>query len=161
LGQATEVTLGASVQRGRFQVTTDRGGQNQSETKRPLLTPDEVQNIGKDELLAKMPNLSPVRLMQRRYFEDDEVKDRAPARGQYWVPPLGQDRQDGALEPPPPLILPPLAPVEAQAAQPEHEHASAAAVDVNGTGNTTGEKPAVDDGWYGGLPTGDGPDVDR
>jgi len=165
LGQATEVTLGASVQRGRFQVTTDRGGQNQSETKRPLLTPDEVQNIGKDELLAKMPNLSPVRLMQRRYFEDDEVKDRAPARGQYWVPPLGQDRQDGALEPPPPLILPPPAPNEAQAAQPEHEHAGDdPAADMGATGvvgDADGEEPAVDDGWAGGLPTGDGPDVDR
>ena len=34
LGLATEVTQGASVQRGRFHVRTDRGGQNQSETKR-------------------------------------------------------------------------------------------------------------------------------
>jgi len=114
-----------------------------------------------------------VRLMQRRYFEDDEVKDRAPARGQYWVPPLGQDRQDGALEPPPPLILPPPTPVEAQAAQPEHERdegdEGAPPADdqggnlgvTGGAADAGGEEPVGDDGWVGDLSAGDEPDVDR
>jgi len=56
------------------------------------------------------------------------VKRRAPARGQYWVPPLGPERPDGPLTPPPPLELPAPTPVEGQAAQPEHDH------DTNGAG---------------------------
>jgi len=169
LGQATEVTQGASVQRGRFHVTTDRGGQNQSETKRALLTPDEVQNIGERDVLAKLPNLPAVRLTQRRYFEDAEVRDRAPAKGESWVAPLGPDRDGGRLTPPPPLELPPPAPapVEAQAAQPEHERGGDDPAGDTGaasvTGDAAGEEPAVNAAWYGGLPTttGDGPDVGR
>jgi type IV secretion system protein VirD4 len=129
LGETTEVTQGRNVQRDRFRVLTDRGGQSQSETKRALLTPDEVMNLREDELLVKMPQRPPARLTQRRYYDDREVKRRAPARGQYWVPPLGPERADGLLTPPPPLELPPPAPVESQAAQPEHDH------DAGGTGN--------------------------
>jgi len=123
LGETTEVTQGRNVQRDRFHVTTDRGGASQSETKWALLTPDEVMNLRVDELLVKMPQRPPARLTQRRYYADPEVKRRAPARGQYWVPPLGPERPDGPLTPPPPLELPPPTPVEGQAAQPEHEHA--------------------------------------
>jgi len=165
LGQATEVTQGASVQRGRFHVTTDRGGQNQSETKRALLTPDEVQNMGERDVLAKLPNLPAARLTQRRYFDDAEVRDRAPAKGESWVAPLGPDRDGGRLTPPPPLELPPPAPVEAQAAQPEHERVGDDPAGDTGAasaaGDAAGEGPAVNAAWYGGLPTGDGPDVDR
>jgi len=100
LGQATEVAQSSNVQRGRFHVTTDRGGASQSETKRALLTPDEVMNIGEDELLVKMPHRSPARLTQRRYYDDPEVRDRAPGRGESWIPPLGPARPDGPLEPP-------------------------------------------------------------
>jgi len=167
LGQATEVTQGASVQRGRFHVTTDRGGQNQSETRRALLTPDEVQNMGERAVLAKLPNLPAVRLTQRRYFDDAEVRDRAPAKGASWVAPLGPDRDGGRLTPPPPLELPAPAPVEAQAAQPEHEHAGDDPAGDTGAarvaGDANGEEPAVNAAWYGGIPTttGDGPDLDR
>jgi len=107
----------------------DCGGASQSETKRALLTPDEVMNLRVDELLVKMPQRPPARLTQRRYYADPEVKRRAPARGQYWVPPLGPQRPDGPLTPPP-LELPPPAPVESQAAQPEHDHAAGGAGDV-------------------------------
>ncbi len=100
LGQATEVAQSSNVQRGRFQVTTDRGGASQSETKRALLTPDEVMNIREDELLVKMPQRPAARLTQRRYYDDPEVRDRAPARGESWIPPLGPVRPDGLLEPP-------------------------------------------------------------
>jgi len=100
LGQATEVAQSSNVQRGRFHVTTDRGGASQSETKRALLTPDEVMNIREDELLVKMPQKPAARLTQRRYYDDPEVRDRAPARGESWIPPLGPTRPDGALEPP-------------------------------------------------------------
>ena len=167
LGQATEVTQGASVQRGRFQVTTDRGGQNQSETKRPLATPDEVQNMGERDVLAKVPNLPAVRLMQRRYFDDAEVRDRAPAKGESWVAPLGPERTDGRLTPPPPLELapPPAASVEAQEAQPEHEHEGDdpfREIDAAGVAGNTGEdERAVDIAWYSGPTTATEPDVDR
>jgi len=100
LGQATEVAQSSNVQRGRFQVTTDRGGASQSETKRALLTPDEVMNIREDELLVKMPQRPAARLTQRRYYDDPEVRDRAPARGESWIPPLGPAREGGALEAP-------------------------------------------------------------
>ncbi len=100
LGQATEVAQSSNVQRGRFHVTTDRGGASQSETKRALLTPDEVMNIREDELLVKMPQKPAARLTQRRYYDDPEVKGRAPSRGESWIPPLGPERADGSLEPP-------------------------------------------------------------
>ncbi len=100
LGQATEVAQSSNVQRGRFQVTTDRGGASQSETKRALLTPDEVMNIREDELLVKLPQKPAARLTQRRYYDDPEVKGRAPARGESWLPPLGPARPDGPLEAP-------------------------------------------------------------
>jgi len=100
LGQATEVAQSSNVQRGRFHVTTDRGGASQSETKRALLTPDEVMNIREDELLVKMPQKPAARLTQRRYYDDPEVKGRAPARGESWIPPLGPAREGGPLEPP-------------------------------------------------------------
>jgi len=90
----------ANVQRGRFHVTTDRGGASQSETKRALLTSDEVMNIREDELLVKMPQRPAARLTQRRYYDDPEVKGRAPARGESWIPPLGPERKGGALEAP-------------------------------------------------------------
>jgi len=97
LGETTEVAQSSSVQRGRFHVTTDRGGASQSETKRALLTPDEVMNIAEDELLVKMPQRPPARLTQRRYYSDPEIRDRAPAEGESWIPPLGPLRPDGPL----------------------------------------------------------------
>jgi len=100
LGETTEVAQSSNVQRGRFHVTTDRGGASQSETKRALLTADEVMNIGEDELLVKMPQRPPARLTQRRYYTDPEVMDRAPAEGESWIPPLGPLRPDGPLPAP-------------------------------------------------------------
>jgi len=97
LGETTEIAQGASVQRGRFHVTTDRGGASQSETKRALLTPDEVMNIAEDELLVKLPQRPPARLTQRRYYSDPEVRDRAPTEGTSTIPPLGPPRPDGPL----------------------------------------------------------------
>jgi len=138
LGETTEVTQGRNVQRDRFRVLTDRGGQSQSETKRALLTPDEVMNLRADEVLVKMPQRPPARLTQRRYYADPEVKRRAPAKGQSWVAPLGPERPDGPLAPPPPLELPLPAPVESQAAQPEHDHAAGGTEDVaNATSTST------------------------
>jgi len=136
LGETTEVTQGRNMQRDRFRVLTDRGGQSQSETKRALLTPDEVMNLRADELLVKMPQRPPARLTQRRYYADPEVRRRAPARGQYWVAPLGPDRPDGPLAPPPPLKLPVPAPVEGQAAQPEHDHTAGTKGDVADAAST-------------------------
>ncbi len=78
----------------------DRGGASQLETKRALLTPDEVMNIREDELLVKMPQRPPARLIQRRYDSDPEVSDRAPAEGESWIPPLGPARPDGPLRAP-------------------------------------------------------------
>jgi len=37
---------------------------------------------------------------QRRDNDDPEVRDRAPERGERWIPPLGPERKDGPLEPP-------------------------------------------------------------
>jgi len=137
LGETTEVTQGRNVQRDRFRVLTDRGGASQSETKRALLTPDEVMNLRADELLVKLPQRPPARLTQRRYYADPEVKRRAPARGQSWVPPLGPERLDGPLTPPSPLELPPPAPVESQAAQPEHDHDAGGTDDVADAADTS------------------------
>ena len=57
-------------------------------------------NIREDELLVKMPQRPAARLTQRRYYDDPEVKGRAPARGESWIPPLGPARAGGALEAP-------------------------------------------------------------
>jgi len=94
-GQKTEVTQSSNVQRGRFHVTTDRGGASQSETKANLVNPDEIQRIGETELVALIGERPPVRLTQRRYFDDAEVKDRGGI-----VPPLGPARLDGPLSAP-------------------------------------------------------------
>jgi len=75
------------------------------------LTPDEVMNIREDELLVKMniredellvkmPQQPAARLTQRRYYDEPESRDRALARGESWIPPLGPIRADGPLEPP-------------------------------------------------------------
>jgi len=34
------------------------------------------------------------------YYDDPEVRDRATARGESWIPPLGPAREGGALEAP-------------------------------------------------------------
>lgn len=47
-----------------------------------------------------MPQRPAARLTQRRYDDDPEVRDRAPARGESWIPPLGPPRKDGPLEAP-------------------------------------------------------------
>jgi len=92
------------------------------------------------------------------------VTDRAPGKGESWAPPLAPD-QDGGHLTPPPLELPASAPVEAQAAQPEHEHVGGDPAGDTGTvsvaGDASGEEPAVTASWYGGIPTSVGPDVDR
>ena len=75
-GQTTAVTQSSSVQRGRFHVTTDRGGAGQSETKGQLINPDEVHRIAETELIALIGERPPVRLQQRRYYEDGGVRRR-------------------------------------------------------------------------------------
>ena len=42
----------------------------------------------------------PARLTQRHYDADPEVKSRAPARGESWIPPLGPKRPGGPFEVP-------------------------------------------------------------
>ena len=124
-GQKTEVTQSSNVQRGRFHVTTDRGGASQSETKANLVNPDEIQRIGETELVALIGERPPVRLTQRRYFADDEVKDKSGG-----VPPLGPARLDGPLTAP---VMAPTVPArrdaDGQDAHQEHDlaphHASA------------------------------------
>jgi len=115
-GQKTEVTQSSNVQRDRFRVTTDRGGASQSETKANLVNPDEIQRIGETELVALIGERPPVRLTQRRYFDDPEVKDRSGI-----VPPMGPPRLNG------PLTVPTLTeavrearPANGQDAQQEH-----------------------------------------
>jgi len=103
----------------------------------PKDTADEMINIREDELLVTMPQRPAARLTQRRYYDDPEVRRRAPARGQYWVPPLGPERPDGPLTPPPPLELPPPTPIESQAAQPEYDHAADGTGDVADTAGTS------------------------
>jgi len=49
---------------------------------------------------VKMPQKPAARLTQRRYYDDPEVRDRAPARGESWIPPLGPEREGGPLEAP-------------------------------------------------------------
>jgi len=72
-GQTTEVTQSSSVQRGRFHVTTDRGGAGQSETKGQLINPDEVRRLAETEMIALIGERPPARLQQRRYYEDRDV----------------------------------------------------------------------------------------
>jgi len=33
------------------------------------------------------------------YYDDPEIRGRAPARGESWIPPLGPEREDGPLVP--------------------------------------------------------------
>jgi len=134
-GQKTEVTQSSNVQRGRFHVTTDRGGASQSETKANLVNPDELQRIGETELVALIGERPPVRLTQRRYFADDEVKDKGGV-----VPPLGPARRDGPLVAP--IIAPPTSPtalatVESYEDEPEHARACASSVTVATAATTT------------------------
>ncbi len=117
-GQKTEVTQSSNVQRGRFHVTTDRGGASQSETKANLLNPDEIQRIGETEMIALIGERPPVRLTQRRYFADDEVKDR---NGAAPVPPLGPARLDGPLSAP--VITVPTAAPTVESYENDQEHA--------------------------------------
>jgi len=44
--------------------------------------------------------VQPACLTQRRDNDDPEVGDRAPERGESWIPPLGPEREGGALEAP-------------------------------------------------------------
>jgi len=119
-GQKTEVTQSSNVQRGRFHVTTDRGGASQSETKANLLNPDEIQRIGETELIALIGERPPARLTQRRYFDDSEVKDRGGI-----VPPLGPARLDGPLTAPTfPQVTRAVRPADGQDGQQEHEPTS-------------------------------------
>ncbi len=120
-GQKTEVTQSSNVQRGRFHVTTDRGGASQSETKANLINPDEVQRLGRAEALALIGERPPARLAQRRYFDDPDVRGiEGP------VPPLGPAREGGELRPP---VFPrhPAAAQQAQGqeAEPERERHAA------------------------------------
>ncbi len=75
-------------------------GASRGETTRALLTPDEVMNMREDELLVTMPQRPAARLTQCRDDDDPEIKRRALARGERWIPPLGLVRPDGLLEPP-------------------------------------------------------------
>ncbi len=119
-GQKTEVTQSSNVQRGRFHVTTDRGGASQSETKANLLNPDEIQRIGETEMIALIGERPPARLTQRRYFDDSEVKDRGGI-----VPPLGPARLDGPLTAPTfPQVARAVRPADGQDAQQEHDPTS-------------------------------------
>jgi len=120
-GQKTEVTQSSNVQRGRFHVTTDRGGASQSETKANLINPDEVQRLGRAEALALIGELPPARLAQRRYFDDPDVQGiEGP------VPPLGPARAGGELRPP---VLPkhptPTQKAQGQEGEPERERPGA------------------------------------
>jgi len=116
-GQKTEVTQSSNVQRGRFHLTTDRGGASQSETKANLINPDEVQRLGRAEALALIGELPPARLAQRRYFDDSDVRGiEGP------VPPLGPARTGGELRPP---VLPrhpaPAQQAQSQEGEPAHD----------------------------------------
>ena len=55
-----------------------------------------------------------------RHHISERRQRRWLVHGEYWVPPLGPER-DGCLLTSP-LELPPPPPVEGQAAEPEHEH---------------------------------------
>jgi len=132
-GQTTQVTQSSNVQRGRFHVTTDRGGASQSETKANLLNPDELQRIGETELIALIGERPPVRLTQRRYYDDDEVKDRGAGAGVPPVPPLGPARPDGPLAPPTIVLSPTRAAItESYENAPEHEVGRPGGPSVNG-----------------------------
>ncbi len=124
-GQKTEVTQSSNVQRGRFHVTTDRGGASQSETKANLINPDEVQRLGRTEALALIGERPPARLAQRRYFDDPDVREiEGP------VPPLGPARDGGELRPP---VLPrhtaAAQPAQSQEGEPEPERSGATSDD--------------------------------
>ncbi len=124
-GQKTEVTQSSNVQRGRFHVTTDRGGASQSETKANLINPDEVQRLGRAEALALIGERPPARLAQRRYFDDPDVRGiEGP------VPPLGPARDGGELRPP---VLPrhpaPAQQAQGQEGEPERERSGAVSDD--------------------------------
>jgi len=127
-GQKTEVTQSSNVQRGRFHVTTDRGGASQSETKANLINPDEVQRLGRAEALALIGELPPARLAQRRYFDDPDVRGiEGP------VPPLGPARKGGELRPP---VLP-RHPAPAQQAQGQEGEPERDPSEGNGTDEDT------------------------
>ncbi len=110
-GQKTEVTRSATVQRGRFHVTTDRGGAGQSETKGQLINPDEVHRIAETEMIALIGERPPARLQQRRYFTDPDVASRAAG-------PLSP------TAPHAPLMVPTLPPLLAPETRPAAQDAS-------------------------------------
>jgi len=157
-GQKTEVTQSSNVQRGRFHVTTDRGGASQSETKANLVNPDEIQRIGETELVALIGERPPVRLTQRRYFADDEVKDKGGV-----VPPLGPARLDGPLSAP--VIAAPTSPTPAESYEDEPEHAREHAPGVTVTTATTTTATTTTDAGHDltqdTLPLGSGPMIEH
>jgi len=75
-GQATAVQQSANQQRGRFHVMTERGGRSESETARALITSDEVRRLSPLEMLAIIGEMQPLRLQQRRWYQDSQVKGR-------------------------------------------------------------------------------------
>jgi type IV secretory pathway TraG/TraD family ATPase VirD4 len=71
------VATSASQQRGRFHVMTERGSRSEQETGRALITPDEVRRLGPLEMLAIVGEMQPLRVQQRRWYQDGQVRGRA------------------------------------------------------------------------------------
>jgi len=55
---------------------TERGGRSESETARALITSDEVRRLSPLEMLAIIGEMQPLRLQQRRWYQDSQVKGR-------------------------------------------------------------------------------------
>jgi type IV secretory pathway TraG/TraD family ATPase VirD4 len=56
---------------------TERGSRSEQETGRALITSDEVRRLSPLEMLAIVGEMQPLRLQQRRWYQDAQVRGRA------------------------------------------------------------------------------------
>ncbi len=139
-GQATAVQTSASRQRGRFHVMTERGSQSESETSRSLVTMDEVRRLSPLEMLAVIGEMQPLRLEQRRWYRDGQVRGRGgTARGS------AEKRATPLMPPDADRDLAPARPADVEDGELDWEHAARAATsggDRQGTADGDAAVPA-------------------
>lgn len=149
-GQTTIVARSANASRRRFHALSESGGRQLAEGQGRLLTPDQVQRLPADELLACVGELPAVRLVQRRHYADRGLRGLWPAR----IPPLG-----------PPRVVPLTPPIVPAWASPDDGDDSDDGTDHEDHDNhdDDDERPAPHDGTPAGgstqtdAPGSDGP----
>ncbi len=94
-GDTTVATI-SNTESGRSFGVAAHQTWTQGETRRPLMTADEIRTMGKDEMLVFLGNLHPMKVRSTPYYEKDEYLSRV---GIPYTQPLG----GGPKTPPSPM----------------------------------------------------------